>query len=112
MTTTDRTERTDRYMLISSDGHAGPPPEHYRAYLDPKYRQQFDEHQAEMSALRELAAQNDEFREEWEAKTGDGGLLAAYDGARTCRSTMTGNDPHAVGRDLARSLQASFGAVA
>ncbi len=56
MTTTDRTERTDRYMLISSDGHAGPPPEHYRAYLDPKYRQQFDEHQAEMSALRELAA--------------------------------------------------------
>ncbi len=70
---------TDRYLLISSDGHAGPPAELYRDYLDPKYRQQFDEHQAEMSALRELASNNDEFRKEWEAKTGDGGLHAAFD---------------------------------
>ena len=26
---------TDRYLLISSDGHAGPPAEHYRDYLEP-----------------------------------------------------------------------------
>jgi len=70
---------TDRYLLISSDGHAGPPAEHYREYLEPEYRSRFDEHQAEMSALRELAASNDVFRKEWEAKTGDGGLLAAFD---------------------------------
>lgn len=70
---------TDRYLMISSDGHAGPPAEHYRDYLDPQYRQAFDEHQAEMSALRELASNNEEFRKEWEAKTGDGGLLAAFD---------------------------------
>jgi predicted TIM-barrel fold metal-dependent hydrolase len=70
---------TDRYLLISADGHAGPPAELYREYLDPKYRQQFDDHQAEMSALRELASNNEEFRKEWEAKTGDGGLLAAFD---------------------------------
>ena len=70
---------TDQYLLISSDGHAGPPAELYRDYLDPTYRPAFDDHQAEMSALRELASSNEEFREEWEAKTGDGGLLAAFD---------------------------------
>ncbi len=70
---------TDRYLMISSDGHAGPPAEHYRDYLEPQYREAFDAHQAEMSALRELASNNEEFRKEWEAKTGDGGLLAAFD---------------------------------
>jgi predicted TIM-barrel fold metal-dependent hydrolase len=70
---------TDRYLLISSDGHAGPPAEHYREYLESRYQQRFDEHQAEMSALRELASGNTDFRKEWEAKTGDGGLLAAFD---------------------------------
>ena len=32
----------DRYLVISSDGHAGLPPERYRDYLDPKYREAFD----------------------------------------------------------------------
>ena len=32
----------DRYMLISSDGHAGLRPEKYRDYLDPEYREVFD----------------------------------------------------------------------
>jgi predicted TIM-barrel fold metal-dependent hydrolase len=33
----------DRYLVISSDGHAGLPPERYREYLDPKYRAAFDQ---------------------------------------------------------------------
>jgi predicted TIM-barrel fold metal-dependent hydrolase len=70
---------TDRYLLISADGHAGPPAEMYRDYLEERYRPRFDEHQAELSALRAIAQQNTSFREEWEAKTGDGGLTAAYD---------------------------------
>jgi predicted TIM-barrel fold metal-dependent hydrolase len=70
---------TDRYLLISADGHAGPPAELYRDYLEERYRPQFDEHQAELSALRALAQQNASFREAWEKKTGDGGLTAAYD---------------------------------
>jgi predicted TIM-barrel fold metal-dependent hydrolase len=32
----------DRYLVISSDCHAGLPPERYREYLDPKYRETFD----------------------------------------------------------------------
>lgn len=32
----------DRYMVISSDCHAGPPPEQYRDYVDPKHRDTFD----------------------------------------------------------------------
>jgi predicted TIM-barrel fold metal-dependent hydrolase len=32
----------DRYLVISSDCHAGLPPEQYRAYLDSRYREAFD----------------------------------------------------------------------
>ena len=32
----------DRYLVISSDCHAGLPPEQYRDYVDPKYRNTFD----------------------------------------------------------------------
>ena len=28
----------DRYIVVSSDGHAGPPAELYRDYLDPEFR--------------------------------------------------------------------------
>jgi predicted TIM-barrel fold metal-dependent hydrolase len=34
--------KSDRYLVISSDCHAGLPPEQYRDYLDPKYREIFD----------------------------------------------------------------------
>ena len=33
----------DRYLVISSDGHAGLPPERYRDYLESKYHAEFDE---------------------------------------------------------------------
>jgi predicted TIM-barrel fold metal-dependent hydrolase len=32
----------DRFLVISADCHAGLPPEQYRDYLDPKYRELFD----------------------------------------------------------------------
>lgn len=32
----------DRYIVVSSDCHAGLPPEQYRDYLDPQYREAFD----------------------------------------------------------------------
>ena len=32
----------DRFIVISSDCHAGLPPERYRDYLDPQYRETFD----------------------------------------------------------------------
>ena len=47
---------SDRYLVISSDGHAGPRPEVYRDYLDPEYRDEFDrQNAARMKALDELA---------------------------------------------------------
>jgi hypothetical protein len=36
---------TDRYTVISADGHAGPPASVYRDYLDPGFRDRFDDHQ-------------------------------------------------------------------
>jgi predicted TIM-barrel fold metal-dependent hydrolase len=33
----------NRYLVISSDCHAGLPPERYRDYLDPKHREAFDQ---------------------------------------------------------------------
>lgn len=33
----------DRYIVVSSDCHAGPLPEQYREYLEPKYRPIFDQ---------------------------------------------------------------------
>ena len=32
----------DRYIVISSDCHAGLPGDRYRDYLDPQYRETFD----------------------------------------------------------------------
>ena len=44
---------TERYVVISADGHAGPPAAVYRDYLDPEFRERFDEHQRMMVELRE-----------------------------------------------------------
>jgi predicted TIM-barrel fold metal-dependent hydrolase len=78
--------RDDRYLVISADGHAGPPADRYREYLDPAFRDAFDEHQASTAALLEsarAARDNAEFVARWERITGgDGGLLAAYDSDR------------------------------
>jgi predicted TIM-barrel fold metal-dependent hydrolase len=74
----------DAYLTISADGHAGPPAEVYRDYLDPGFRVRFDEFQRQMAELREgmRTESGDHFREEWEEETGgDGGLTAAFDSA-------------------------------
>jgi predicted TIM-barrel fold metal-dependent hydrolase len=74
----------DRYLVISSDGHAGPRPEVYRDYLDPQYRAEFDvQHAARMAAL-EAAGEMLEMRQEtlrW-AVGKEHGLAGAWDSAR------------------------------
>ncbi len=67
-----------RYLVISSDGHAGPPSQVYREYLDPGFREQFDRHQAELQAGRMV---NTAFVEEWDEETGDHEMKAGYDPA-------------------------------
>ncbi len=74
----------DRFLVISSDGHAGPRPEVYRDYLDPKYRDEFDiQHKARMARLAE-AGEHLEMRQEskkW-AKEKEHGLSGAWDSDR------------------------------
>jgi len=58
----------DRYLLISTDGHAGLPMEGYRDYLDSKYLDAFDEalpiQRAETAEAEKLFL-IDEFNNEW-----------------------------------------------
>ena len=70
----------DRYLVISSDTHAGPPSEAYREYIDPQYREAFD---ADLAATRGHALghasstaprSRPKFQEGWESETGDGGI--------------------------------------
>jgi predicted TIM-barrel fold metal-dependent hydrolase len=71
----------DRYLVISSDGHCGLPPERYRDYLDPKYRADFDDHIAAEIKQRE---ENEkfflisDFNTKWRAENWDG-LVGAWD---------------------------------
>jgi predicted TIM-barrel fold metal-dependent hydrolase len=71
------------HLVISADGHAGPPAEVYRGYLDPGFRERFDIFQQELSDLRaEMEDRTAAFQAEWEEETGgDGGLTAAFDSA-------------------------------
>ena len=71
----------DRYLVISSDCHAGLPPERYRDYLDPKYREEFDRQQAARLAMLQQAGAALEMAEEsakW-AEDKDAGLSGAWD---------------------------------
>lgn len=71
----------DRYLVISSDGHAGLPPEKYRGYLEAKYHTRFDEvlqQEIRKREEHEKAFLLDDFNTKWRAKVGDG-LEGAWD---------------------------------
>src|SRR4051812_48738638 len=72
------TPMSAKYLVVSSDGHAGPPASVYRDYLDPAFRDAFDAHQEALQAGRMT---NTAFVAEWDEETGDHELLAAYDSA-------------------------------
>ena len=60
----------DRYIVVSSDGHAGPPAEVYRDYLDPEFRDAFDEHQEELDGPGVDGRHSSKrFVEEWDEET-------------------------------------------
>ena len=71
----------DRYLVISSDCHAGLPPERYRDYLDPGYRDAFDAALPIQIAATEEAARRflvADINEEWRKGCGDQ-LSGAWD---------------------------------
>ena len=93
--------RGDRYLIISSDCHAGLPNEQYRDWLDPEYRDAFDQSLADRARMMELAARgilNEEFAEEWERENEEG-LRGGWDagpprqGARRRRRGRRGHLP-------------------
>jgi hypothetical protein len=43
----------DRYLVISADCHAGLPNEQYRPYIDPQYREAFDDFLVQREAMRQ-----------------------------------------------------------
>ena len=68
----------DRYLIVSTDGHAGLLPEKYRDYVAPQYRGLFDEHIAEEIAQRAAREKDfliEDFNEKW--RTGNESKLAA-----------------------------------
>src|SRR5487761_25012 len=75
---------SDRYLLISTDSHAGLPAAGYRDYIDSRHRAAFDQAQADAEALRALAENDDhrKFLSEWNSEIGEhGGMKGAWDPA-------------------------------
>ncbi|MEZ4333962.1 MAG: amidohydrolase family protein [Myxococcota bacterium] len=72
-----------RHVVISSDCHAGLPPERYRDYLDARHREAFDRDLALRTAQRKEAAKLflvDAFNERWREENWTG-LTGAWDHA-------------------------------
>ena len=70
-----------RYLVISSDCHAGLPNEQYRDYLEAEHHEAFDQHLVDRERMRQLAAQgftNEEFAKEWHEEN-EQGLRSAWD---------------------------------
>jgi len=75
---------SDRYVLISTDSHAGPTAETYRAYVDPRYRGAFDDaaRQAQELSKFKYTDEREQFLSEWNSEIGGhGGMQGAYDPA-------------------------------
>jgi len=79
LASTEESTVSERYVIISSDCHAGLACEDYRPYLDPKFHPQFDEFLAERHAQREEALKmNYEYIMNWETQNEEG-LRGAWD---------------------------------
>lgn len=71
----------DRYLIVSTDGHAGLPMADYRKYLDPKYYDAFDKAlpvQIEQTRKAEESFLISEFNRKWREKA-EYGLAGAWD---------------------------------
>jgi len=72
---------SERYCIVSADGHAGLPADEYRPYLDSKFYGAFDDYLAERHARRDEALKmNYDYIMGWETQNEEG-LKGAYDAA-------------------------------
>jgi predicted TIM-barrel fold metal-dependent hydrolase len=75
---------SDRYLVISSDCHAGLPNLQYRDWLESKHHDAFDVYMAQREEQLQLARRglfNEEFAEEWHRENEEG-LQGTWDAAR------------------------------
>ena len=73
-----------RYMVISSDCHAGLPSEQYRDWLDPEFHESFDyflEQRAQLLELAQRGMLNEEFADDWKSENEEG-LRGGWDAER------------------------------
>ena len=73
----------DRYLIVSTDGHAGLPMAEYRSYVDSKYHKAFDEALPRQKAMTRIAEEKfliSDFNDEWRQGITDE-LTGAWDGA-------------------------------
>lgn len=77
-----------RYLVISADCHAGLPNLAYREWLDPSYRETFDDFMAARALMEAELSQrglrNEDFAQEWERENAEG-LQGGWDAARRDR---------------------------
>ena len=89
---------SDRYLIISSDCHAGLKCEEYRPYLEAKYHPQFDAFLAEREARRgEALKMNYDYITHWETEHEEG-LRGAH--VRVPLQTVVLRRPDSVEADL------------
>lgn len=71
----------DKYLVISSDCHAGLPNAQYRQWLDPAFHDAFDTYLSDRARMQELASRgflNEEFAKEWKEQNEEG-LRGSWD---------------------------------
>ena len=68
---------SDKYLVISADCHAGLPADQYRAYVDPKFRDTYDEFVAAAENMRNARMGPSESRDAWVAECARAGAEAA-----------------------------------
>ena len=75
---------SDKYLVISSDCHAGLPAEQYREYVDPNFRDTYDEWISAAQAFSAARMAPSEDREKWVAEWREeieehGGMRGSWD---------------------------------
>ena len=75
---------SDKYLVISADCHAGLPADQYRAYVDPKFRDTYDEFVAAAENMRNARMGPSESRDAWVAEWREeiedhGGMRGSWD---------------------------------
>ena len=91
---------SDRYLVVSSDGHAGPHASDYRPYVDPEFRDAFDlalPIQIQMTKAAEKRFLIDDINADWR-RGNEKALTGAWDSDERTRGVRSEGSPAAPGQ--------------